>query len=155
MRCTVTRASPPQTFDTETLGTGERVIGDLRLRATLVTHTAESYGIRVAPASGGPGLVYSGDCGRAPDLAPLLEPGDTLLSEVSFGPGPVVDGVPHLDGPAVGAPCRLERRRAGAPDAHPDGLRPRRDGALGRGAVRRPGGVRVARIRRGAAGGLT
>ena len=75
----------------------------LRLRATLVQHTAESYGIRVAPASGGAGLVYSGDCGRAPDLAPLLEPGDTLLSEVSYGPGPVADGVPHLDGPAVGA----------------------------------------------------
>ena len=79
-----------------------RVIGELRVRATLVHHTAESYGIRVAPGSGA-GLVYSGDCGRAPDLAPLLEPGDTLLSEVSFGPGPVVKGVPHLDGPAVGA----------------------------------------------------
>ena len=92
-----------QSFDTEPLGTAERVIGDLRVRATLVHHTAESYGIRVASVSGGPGLVYSGDCGRAPDLAPLLEPGDTLLSEVSYGPGPVVDGVPHLDGPAVGA----------------------------------------------------
>ncbi len=92
-----------QSFDMETLGTEERRIGDLRVRATLVHHTAESYGIRVAPASGGPGLVYSGDCGRAPDLAPLLEPGDTLLSEVSFGPGPVVKDVPHLDGPAVGA----------------------------------------------------
>jgi ribonuclease BN (tRNA processing enzyme) len=91
-----------QSLDIEALGTGERVIGGLRLRATPVHHTAESYGMRVSPAGGGPGLVYSGDCGRASDLAPVLEPGDTLLSEVSYGPGPVADGVPHLDGPAVG-----------------------------------------------------
>ena len=53
-----------------------------------------------APA---PGLVYSGDCGRAEDLDALVRPGDTLLSEVSFGPGPVTPGALHLDGPAVGA----------------------------------------------------
>ncbi len=29
-------------------------------------------------------------------------PGDWLLSEVSFGPGPVAAGAMHLDGPAVG-----------------------------------------------------
>ena len=92
-----------QALDTEVLGVEERVIGGLRVRAALVHHTDESYGIRVAPAGGGPGIVYSGDCGRATDLAPLLQPGDTLLSEVSYGPGPVEPGVPHLDGPAVGA----------------------------------------------------
>ena len=32
-----------------------------------------------------------------------MRPGDTLLSEVSFGPGPAPAGGPHLDGPAVGA----------------------------------------------------
>ena len=53
-----------------------------------------------APAR--PGLVYSGDCGRADDLAPLLRPGDALLTEVSFGPGPVPPDALHLDGPAVG-----------------------------------------------------
>ncbi len=90
-----------QALDTEVLGTGERVIGSLRLRAGLVRHTAESYAMRVAPAGGGPGLVYSGDCGRAADLGPLIEPGDTLLTEVSFGPGPIPDGVAHLDGPSV------------------------------------------------------
>ncbi len=59
--------------------------------------------MRVAPASGGgPGLVYSGDCGRAEDIAPLVRPGDTLLSEVSFGAGPVPPGASHLDAPAVG-----------------------------------------------------
>ncbi len=63
--------------------------------------------VRVAPASGEePGLVYSGDCGRAEDIAPLVPPGDTLLAEVSFGAGPVPRGVAHLDGPAVGRLAR-------------------------------------------------
>ena len=46
--------------------------------------------------------MYSGDCGRAEDLRPLIRPGDALLTEVSFGPGPVPPDVLHLDGPAVG-----------------------------------------------------
>ena len=91
-----------EALDCETLGEAERRIGSLTVRAALVWHTDESYGIRVAPTGGGPGLVYSGDCGRASDLAPLIAPGDTLLSEVSFGPGPVPPGAPHLDGPAIG-----------------------------------------------------
>jgi ribonuclease BN (tRNA processing enzyme) len=90
-----------EALDVERLGTRERAIGSLVLRAGLVYHTAESYAMRVVPAAGGPGLVYSGDCGRADDLGRLIQPGDTLLSEVSFGPGPIPDGVPHLDGPAV------------------------------------------------------
>ena len=52
---------------------------------------------------GGPGLVYSGDCGRAEDLDVLVQRDDTLLVEVSFGPGPVPPGAAHLDGPVVGA----------------------------------------------------
>ena len=60
---------------------------------------------------GGVGLVYSGDCGRAEDLDPLVQPGDTILSEVSFGAGPVTPGAAHLDGPAVGA--LAARTRAG------------------------------------------
>jgi ribonuclease BN (tRNA processing enzyme) len=48
-----------------------------------------------------PGLVYSGDCGVALDLAPLIRPGDTLLVEVSFGVGPVPPGSNHLDAPAI------------------------------------------------------
>ena len=47
--------------------------------------------------------MYSGDCGRAEDLDALVRPGDTILTEVSFGPGPVKPGALHLDGPAVGA----------------------------------------------------
>ncbi len=90
-------------LDTETLGTGPHRVGTLEVTARLVTHTDESYAIRVAPASGtGPGLVYSGDCGEAADVAPLVQAGDTVLAEVSFGAGPVPDGVPHLDGPSVG-----------------------------------------------------
>jgi ribonuclease BN (tRNA processing enzyme) len=80
------------------------ILGDLSLEAGLVTHTDESHGFRVARSNGeGAGLVYSGDCGRADDLAGLIRPGDTLLSEVSFGAGPVAPGALHLDGPAVGS----------------------------------------------------
>ena len=90
-----------EALDCEVLGTGRREIGSLSLEAALVTHTDESYAMRVAGPAG-PGIVYSGDCGRALDLAPLIQPGDTLLTEVAFGPGPVPPGVLHLDGPAVG-----------------------------------------------------
>jgi ribonuclease BN (tRNA processing enzyme) len=79
---------------------GPQSVGPFGLEASLVTHTDESYGFRVA-ADVGPGLVYSGDCGRADDLLGLIRPGDTLLCEVSFGPGPVPAGALHLDAPAV------------------------------------------------------
>lgn len=88
-------------LDIERLGVGPCRIGSLTVEARLVAHTDESYALRVATATG-PALVYSGDCGRAADIAPLIRPGDTLLAEVSFGPGPVPAGVLHLDGPAVG-----------------------------------------------------
>jgi ribonuclease BN (tRNA processing enzyme) len=91
-------------LDIEDRVTGTTRIGPFELESILVTHTDESYAVRVTPADdpGAPGLVYSGDCGRADDLAPLIRPGDTLLSEVAFGPGPVPVGDLHLDGPAVG-----------------------------------------------------
>jgi ribonuclease BN (tRNA processing enzyme) len=98
-----------QALDTETLGVGTHRIGDLEIRGGLVAHTDESYAVRVSVATGGtahgnprPGLVYSGDCGRPDDVARLVQPGDTLLAEVSFGPGPVPPEVLHLDGPMVG-----------------------------------------------------
>ena len=75
-------------------------IGDHVIEARRVTHTADSYAVRVGPA-GEPSLVYSGDCGVARDLAPLIRPGDTLLVEVSFGAGPVPRGAAHLDAPAI------------------------------------------------------
>ena len=50
----------------------------------------------------GPGLVYSGDCGDAAGLRPLLRPGDTLLAEASYGADPVADGAEHLNALDVG-----------------------------------------------------
>ena len=88
-------------LDIETLRPGHRAIGSLELQSARVTHDEESYGFRVATRDG-PGLVYSGDCGRAGDLEALIQPGDDLLCEVSFGPGPVPPDAAHLDGPSVG-----------------------------------------------------
>ncbi|MFH1474838.1 MAG: MBL fold metallo-hydrolase [Chloroflexota bacterium] len=92
------------TLDVEARAEGTIRVGPFALESRLVTHADESYAVRVwiaaEPAS--PGLVYSGDCGRADDLAPLIRPDDTLLCEVAFGPGPVPVGDLHLDGPAVG-----------------------------------------------------
>jgi ribonuclease BN (tRNA processing enzyme) len=91
-------------------------IGDLELIAAPVAHTPESHALRIAavdrkPRSGsgsgfgphsiGRGLVYSGDCGRAENLDPLIQPGDALLVEVSFGVGPVPPGAMHLDAGAI------------------------------------------------------
>lgn len=93
-----------EALDVEALRPGHLTIGPFEVDAGLVTHTTSSFAFRVGgddPA--GPGLVYSGDCGRAEDLESLIRPGDALLSEVSFGPGPVVEGANHLDGPMVGA----------------------------------------------------
>lgn len=91
-------------LDLEDLKVGTIQVGVVELTAARVTHTADSHAFRVAPAgTDRAGLVYSGDCGRAEDLDPLIRAGDTLLTEISFGPGPVVQGANHLDGPAVGA----------------------------------------------------
>jgi len=97
-----------EALDTEPLGEEIRLIGPLEIQARRVTHADESYAVRVAPPDG-PGLVYSGDCGQADDIAPLIRAGDTLLTEVSFGPGPVPAGVRHLDVPAVGMSRLLDK----------------------------------------------
>jgi ribonuclease BN (tRNA processing enzyme) len=95
-------------LDVEVLTEGTFRVASFEIQAVRVRHTSSSFGFRVSEAATAgasparPGLVYSGDCGRAEDLDTLVRPGDTLLSEVSFGPGPVVPGAEHLDGPAVG-----------------------------------------------------
>ena len=91
-----------------------------------VLHKDSSFAFRVAPAgrsgpavqaaadlarsAGGlsgpgdsiaPGLVYSGDCGRADDLLALIRPGDTLLVEASHGAGPIIEGPNHLNAAEV------------------------------------------------------
>ena len=89
-------------LDIEGLRPGTLEVGGFAIQAALVTHTSESYAFRVtAVGSAGPGLVYSGDVGRSDDLRPLLRAGDVLLSEVSFGTGPVPAGALHLDAAAV------------------------------------------------------
>jgi ribonuclease BN (tRNA processing enzyme) len=92
----------------EPLPVGPIGIGDVTVVARRVRHTDNSHAIRIAPAEG-PGLVYSGDCGVAEDLAPLVQPGDTLLVEVSFGAGPVPAGAMHLDAPAIARVARATR----------------------------------------------
>jgi ribonuclease BN (tRNA processing enzyme) len=86
-------------------------IGDLRVTAGRVTHMPDAFGFRAAPASGGTGLVYSGDCSRADDLLPLIKPGDILLSEAAFGAGPS-DAPIHLTAQeAAGAAARAGAAR--------------------------------------------
>lgn len=93
-----------ESLDVEPLtDAGAYRVGGLALEVRRIFHTEDSYASRVTVGVDGRGLVYSGDCGRAEDLDALIRPGDTLLSEVSFGPGPVVPAAAHLDGPAVGA----------------------------------------------------
>lgn len=91
-----------QSLDIEALKEGSVAVDDITVEAARVTHTRDSHAFRVS-ARPGTGLVYSGDCGRAEDLDRLVQPGDVLLCEVSFGPGPVPNDAEHLDGPAVGA----------------------------------------------------
>ena len=92
-----------EVLDVEALvDSGSYDVGELVVAAARIFHTDDSYAFRVSHAADGVGLVYSGDCGRAEDLDVLVRPGDALLVEVSFGPGPVTSGAAHLDGPAVG-----------------------------------------------------
>ena len=71
-------------------------VGGLQVEARHVTHIPDSFAFRVSVAgSAGPGLVYSGDCGRAEDLTPLVRRGDLLLCEAAFGAGEGGRGI-HL-----------------------------------------------------------
>lgn len=88
-------------LDVEVLAPAVLAIGSIRVEVGRVTHHGASFAFRLSHANSR-GLVYSGDCGRAEDLLGLIRPGDTLLSEVSFGPGPVPADAAHLDGPSVG-----------------------------------------------------
>jgi ribonuclease BN (tRNA processing enzyme) len=102
-------------LDVETLSEGMHRFGPFEVEARRVTHAGESHAFRVTSGSGAAspalgtsaagvasaaghraGLVYSGDCARAEDLLPLIHPGDTLLSEASFGAGPIAPGAQHL-----------------------------------------------------------
>lgn len=90
-------------LDVSELQPGATEVCSLRLEARRVRHTTDSFAFRVSinGDDDGPGLVYSGDCGSAMDLAPLVHAGDDLLVEASFGVGPVPAGAAHLDAPAI------------------------------------------------------
>ena len=92
-----------EALDTEPLWETTFRVGTIQIEARKVFHTDDSYAFRLSTEDGAPAFVYTGDCGRAEDLDPLIRPGDVLLSEVSFGPEPGDPGAAHLDGPSVGA----------------------------------------------------
>ena len=112
-------------LDVERLAEGLHRIGPFEVEVRRVAHTDESYAFRVALAGDAAattvgaaatgtaaGLVYSGDCARVDDLAPLIRPGDTLLSEATFGAGPVAPGAQHItsgDVARVAAQCGAAR----------------------------------------------
>ena len=80
-------ALEPGTFD----------IAGFTVEARHVTHIPDSFAFRISVAGeGGPGLVYSGDCARADDLLPLIQPTDTLLCEAALGSGEAEPGM-HLN----------------------------------------------------------
>ena len=108
-----------ESLDIEPLAEGLHRIGPFEVEVRRVAHTNESYAFRVAVmgVAGGPGgsaaaIVYSGDCARVDDLAPLIHPGDTMLSEATFGAGPVAPGAQHItsgDVARVAAQCGAAR----------------------------------------------
>jgi ribonuclease BN (tRNA processing enzyme) len=82
-------------------------LGDLKVQAVGVTHIPNSYAFRVsaATAPSAPALVYSGDCGVADDLRPLIRPGDTVLCEAAFGTERPIRGL-HLTAREAGSVAR-------------------------------------------------
>lgn len=77
---------------------GTRTIGPFTLQAHPVTHSERSYAFRVTATGDAeaPGLVYSGDCGRADDLLPLIHAGDTVLCEAFWSTREPVPSANHL-----------------------------------------------------------
>ncbi len=77
---------------------GVREIGPFNLQTHPVLHSEHSYAFRVTAQDdpAGPGLVYSGDCGRAEDLLPLIHEGDTVLCEAFWSTRPPQAGAHHL-----------------------------------------------------------
>lgn len=89
------------------LEAGALEVGGLTIEARRVTHIPDSFAFRIAVADGsGAGLVYSGDCGVAEDLLPLIRVGDTMLCEAAFGVERPIAEV-HLTAQEAGAIARL------------------------------------------------
>ena len=77
---------------------GTREIGPFMVQAHPVTHSLHSYAFRVTDTADpdSPGLVYSGDCGRADDLLPLIHEGDTVLCEAFWSTLEPIPSANHL-----------------------------------------------------------
>jgi len=77
---------------------GIREIGPFIVQAHPVTHSLHSYAFRVTEAADpdSAGLVYSGDCGRADDLLPLIYEGDTVLCEAFWSTLEPIPNANHL-----------------------------------------------------------
>ena len=73
-------------------------VGPFTIQAHPVTHAENSHAYRVTESAdpGGPGLVYSGDCGRADDLLPLIREGDTVLVEAFWSTREPIPSANHL-----------------------------------------------------------
>jgi ribonuclease BN (tRNA processing enzyme) len=80
------------------LAQGTRRIGPFVLQVQPVTHSEQSHAFRVTDSTdpAAPGLVYSGDCGQADDLLPLIHEGDTLLCEAFWSTLEPVPEARHL-----------------------------------------------------------
>ena len=74
-------------------------VGPFAVEARPVMHSENSHAFRVTDSedAGGPGLVYSGDCGRADDLMPLIRAGDTLLCEAFWSTREPIPSANHLN----------------------------------------------------------
>jgi ribonuclease BN (tRNA processing enzyme) len=77
---------------------GSRGIGPFTVQAHPVTHSENSHAFRVTDSADadGPGLVYSGDCGLADDLLPLIREGDTVLCEAFWSTLEPIPSANHL-----------------------------------------------------------
>jgi ribonuclease BN (tRNA processing enzyme) len=92
---------------------GQWPVGPFTVEALRVTHAENSHAFRVTdPEDGdGPGLVYSGDCGRADDLLPLIREGDTVLCEAFWS---TLEPVPSANHLSAGQAADVARRGGAA-----------------------------------------
>jgi ribonuclease BN (tRNA processing enzyme) len=90
-------------------GAGRRELADgLVMTWAEVPHLPPTFAVRLE--AGGSSVTYGADCAPNDALSELARDSDVLVCECSFGAGPLLDGIPHLD--AAGA--AEIGRRAGA-----------------------------------------
>ncbi len=95
------------------LAEGTRQIGPFSLQAHPVTHSEQSHAFRVTAEADpdAPGLVYSGDCGRADDLLPLIREGDTVLCEAFWS---ILEPIPSANHLSAAQAADVARRGGAA-----------------------------------------